>query len=1352
MNTLDGCQNSQVEEQAEEQLPKQVEAYETPEASVQAEDTPDKSAPESPTTDDQTVSPDANEAVVTIEANGEPVAPEQGADVGEVQTDTARGIGHVIEATDERGDQGETVEQRVNIDTVQANTVNLIAQANIRTDGKATDIDRLPLVELRPDIWRKVKAVFVPSQDYQDIRDRGVRTHEDRVFIVYGEEHAGKFTCAVHLGLDLLGEGQISQPKFSIYKRTPRDIRLLVDFAQEPNLTEDTIYIIEDAFESGVDLIELSSPYLSAINTTLEGKKAYLILTTTYQTEQLAAIPVSRVSAVVEDKDMHAVFEKHLTRYGSYVELVSVPVELIELARKNQEELVGHFQWPFQVDLFCYALSRLSPEEGIQKLLEVAGSAGRIGEDSPYLWFERLPHNAKLYTMLVVLFEGIDRYTLDEIYGVAVRILRDKGVSNLDDPREMGLNEILERIQAQETNAHLVRFNSSAFERQVRHQIVNHHHLLWSFIELPLALIETFSAPHFWEFRRDLGAAIGRLGIYHIHKLYPMLEALARHPSGGVVAVAGYALDEICRAGPEYYTFVTDLLEDWVSSGDPALMWAAGASIWRIYDGLARVAQVKESQEAQQAAETLNQVRDILTTLAETCDRFNSKARAEALEKALVKAQVESTLPEQQFIESDVALLMQRQLETWAANNVRSILHAVRWIARMNSRGIIELIATWLKAEEGSNLRKLGQMAGRQLFDENSDPEIQLLEERHGPLLYLVGPLLSTDEDTVDTVTRALLVWLQRPGWAGRIHSALLHVVNRAEKKEEAGLLRESVSRQWLDSDSMDAQRIGRSLIARSYVIEGVPMEMPGHLYGVIALDASREARMNKVCARAGRRLYERFDPQVDMYVVHMGETQALATSGQSISTIDLQADHDMPRILMPSLEELDPSRAYFALALAWGPIIDIDDACAGPWSDRLIVAVAKDQDEWPEELRTVPVDRLMSKHGLNAIEDTVRERLAQALAALSPEEWWLMLHEYVQVKPPDIEAIVDKLNSWVDQLDNVEYSQHPGDIARIITCFILWLAASNLPRCVEVIRTWLTNEDELSRLIGAACGKTLFRIYAQCDPAPPIQSHAILLELAPLLAKQGWSEVEAVLYAARRWAVQPEWSDRLATRPDGSLSELMQLVDAVTPESRNALADALTDWLATEDDETAPETVVKLAERLQLHMALGAREPLPDLPEGYTYGLIVVDASSRDNRSRNRLAKLASSVIKRLSERNQETLRLLVYRLGQDYPVAGPGQKPDAEVLVPPSLGCRPRLLGPLLEIHSMEQVGFVLLLTNGPILDQDDWSDTLWSERISVYSEVDDGYPQPFALIRKQFDEEAESAILRHLKKKGV
>jgi len=744
--------------------------------------------------------------------------------------------------------------------------------------------------------------------------------------IVYGEEHAGKFTCAVHLGLDLFGEGQISQPKFSIYKRTPRDIRLLIDFAQDPSLAEDTVYIVEDAFESGVDLVELSSPYLSAINAALEDKNAYLILTTTYQTEQLAVLPVSRVSAVVEG--MHAVFEKHLDRYGGYGERVHVPDKLIELARENQEKLERHFQWPFQVNHFCRELSRLSPEDDEKKLLEIAESAGRIGKESPYLWFESLNDNAKLYAMLVVLFEGIDRYTLDEIYTVAAQLLREKGISGLDDPREMGLNEILERIQAQETEAHLVRFSSSAFERETRRQTVNHHHLLWSFIELPLALIETFSAPHFWEFRRDLGAAIGRLGIYHIHKLYPVLEALARHTSGGVVAVAGYALSEICCAGSEYYTFVTDLLEGWASSGDPALMWAAGASIWRIYDGLARVARGnnEESQDAQKAADVLSQVRDIVTTLAETCDRFNSRARTEALEKALAEAQVESALSGQQFIESDVALLMQDQLENWAADNVRSVLHAIRRIALTNSRDIVELITSWLEAEEGSNLRKLGQMAGRQLFDENSDPGIQLLEERHGPLLDLVDSLLSTDEETVDTVTRALLVWLQRPVRASQIHSALLHVVNRA-KREETSVLRASLSRQWLDSDSMDAQRIGRSLIARSYVMDGVPMDMPGQRYGIIVLDASREARMNRVCARTGRKLYERFDPQIDIHIVRMGETRRLAEPGQLFSSTDLQAEHDRPRILMPLLEEFDPHSAYIALALTWGPIIDLDDA-----------------------------------------------------------------------------------------------------------------------------------------------------------------------------------------------------------------------------------------------------------------------------------------------------------------------------------------------------------------------------------------------------------------------------------------
>jgi len=1338
MNVTNQFSDSQPEEHIEARSTERAEASEAPGAIGQAKPSPEPSEANAQVERGESI-PEATE-VSTQEEAGERQAEVL---VGEEQPEHS--------GANETGSTGELITEssateQDNLDHVQPDLLNIIGQLIVEPERKTIATDRLPLVAVKPEEWKKVKAVFVPSPDYDEKLRSGFGTHEQRhVFIAYGPERAGKFACAVHLGLDLLGEGQTSQPKFSVYNRTVRDTRMLIDFAQEPELAEDTVYIIEDAFENGVRLEELSAPYLAAINASLENRRAYLILTTTYEAGQLDALQVGKVSAVVED--MHTVLENHLDRYGSYVEKVYVPAELVELAREEHEKLEAEFRWPFQVDIFCYKLSQLTSEAKEEDLLELAEWVGRIGQEPARRWFDSLSsENAKLYAMLVVLFDGLDRLMLDEIYGTAVQILRDGGVSSLRDPREIGLDNILEELQTQETGARLVRFNSLAFEREVRRQIVNHHLLLWSFIDLPLDLIEEFKAPHHWELRRNLGAAIGRLGIYHQHKLKHVLVTLARHEHGGVVAVAGYALDEICRAGPEYYTFVTELLDSWVTSGDPDLMWAAGAAIWRIYDGLAKVARGNggESQEAQQAAETLNRVRELLTELAKTCDLFSKEVRNKARERARQLAQVESTTAEWFF--ERAAQLMREQLEAWAADNVRSIMHAIRQIALTHPKGVVELITHWLKAEQDSYLRILGQMAGRQLLVENSDPEIRLLEDRHRPLLDLVSPLLSTDAEIVDVVIRTLLVWLQRPAWANRVQSVLLCGVNRA-RGEDASILRASLSHHWLDSDSTDAHRIGQSLIARSYSMNGVPMVMPGHHYGVIALDASHEARMNQVCARAVRKLYERLDPQVDMYVLRMGEMQTLAKSGQSVSTIDLQADHDMARLLMPLLEGLDPSRAYFALALAWGPIIDLDDACAGSWSDRLIVAVAKEQDEWPEKLTTVPVDRLMSERSLIAIEGTVREQLAQTLVALEPEEWWSTLCEYVQVEPTDVDAIVAKLNAWVEQLDDIKHSKHPGDIARIITCVILWLAAWKLPRCVEVIRTWLTNEDELSRLMGVACGKTLFRVYAQCDPAPPVQSHAILLELAPLLAKQGWSGAEAVLYAARRWAVQPEWSDRLVTCPNGNPSELMQLVDAVPPESRDALADALKDWLAPEDGETAPEPVVKLAERLQLHMALGAREPLPHLPEGYTYGLIVVDASSRDNRRRSRLAKLASSLIKRLNKRNQETLRLLIYRLGQDYPVAGPGQEPDAEVLVPPDMGCRPRLLGPLLEIHSMEQVGFVLLLTNGSILDQDDWSDTLWSERISVYSEVDDGYPQPFALIRKQFDEEAESAILRHL-----
>ncbi|MCP4124896.1 MAG: hypothetical protein GY751_24405 [Bacteroidetes bacterium] len=370
----------------------------------------------------------------------------------------------------------------------------------------------------------------------------------------------------------------------------------------------------------------------------------------------------------------------------------------------------------------------------------------------------------------------------------------------------------------------------------------------------------------------------------------------------------------------------------------------------------------------------------------------------------------------------------------------------------------------------------------------------------------------------------------------------------------------------------------------------------------------------------------------------------------------------------------------------------------------------------------------------------------------MKSEDWWLTLHKYLQVDSNNIEAIVGKLDNWIEQLDSIDNSQHP-DVGSVI-CTILWLASKNLSQCVKIVQTWLTNKNELSRLVGAACGKTLFRVYAHCDPLPSVESFSLLLELVPLLGKQGWNGAEAVLYAAQRWAVQPEWFERLLTRPEGESGELIQLIETVLPEHYDVLSATLDDWgksLDSEDEENAPAPVIKLTERLQLCVSINMRKTLPDLSEGHSYGLIVLDASDRNNHARNYFSGIASNVIKRLNKRDHETIDLMVYRMGEDYPVAIPGQEPAPEILLPPDLR-RPRLLYPLMEIHSIQKVSFILLLTNRSILDQDDWIDSHWNELISLYTQVNDPpWAKPFILIPKQSNpDDAVSVILRHLEQK--
>lgn len=79
-------------------------------------------------------------------------------------------------------------------------------QAEIRTQTATLNIekaylgdqkletDRLPLVQVDSKICRKVKAVFVPPAEYEVLVKFAHEHPEERVFIVYGPKHSGRFT------------------------------------------------------------------------------------------------------------------------------------------------------------------------------------------------------------------------------------------------------------------------------------------------------------------------------------------------------------------------------------------------------------------------------------------------------------------------------------------------------------------------------------------------------------------------------------------------------------------------------------------------------------------------------------------------------------------------------------------------------------------------------------------------------------------------------------------------------------------------------------------------------------------------------------------------------------------------------------------------------------------------------------------------------------------------------------------------------------------------------------------------------------------------------------------------------
>jgi len=941
--------------------------------------------------------------------------------------------------------------------------------------------------------------------------------------------------------------------------------------------------------------------------------------------------------------------------------------------------------------------------------------------------------------MLIVALNGMSRFHLDEIYTAAVQWLRKDGVTTLRDPREGGLTDLLEEIGAV-VEANQVRFGNDDHSRYVEREIDNHHHLLWSLNGLILGWIREYSGPQYWELRRVLGAAIGRFGTYHLDKLRAVLDGLAHDDDGGVVATAGYSLEAVCRRGPRFQSFSLELVESWAKSGDPWLMWAAGASIWRIYDGLLEMPRLYGRRvEKHNVEEARRRVWEMLTGLAERFDNFDDEA------KHVVVAAILAT--EDRNIQlAELRRRTQQELDRLAEKTARAVLHAIRRMALSDAEGVVVLISDWLGKEEGSNLRELGKLAVYQLFYENGTSDMRPLVERHAPLLGLVRLALSTDETTVDAMLTAVGIWLRDPDWEKRVLAAMLPVANQASRSETQQL-RSGLMRNWVEHDEVPIRRLAQILISRLSLMNGLAADLPGESHGLLMIDASREGRLSRSSARLGLLLQAYLGAALDLSVASLGGSWILSNPGNYPLHSELQSNYSRARLLVAGLECQQTREPVLVLATTWGPIADIGDIAESAWCNCTLIADFGRGTEWPSGLAVQSFDWSSIENDPHEIDLWVRSHLASVLALRKPTAWVETLGRwYPEVNLGDLDAVIRAVESGAIRLDDVDAARLPDDAARVLLAGVLYIAAVDLSCCTEHIQRWLNSDGPVKRLAMAG-SRLLYRVYGLSDPLPPVTRLPILLALAPhMAATDGIAAVETILEAVRRSVPQRDCRERLLSPANEPMPELLRMVDALPIATHEELRQEVIKWATSlsDADEEMQKWMEHLAEHLVSRLDAAHQQAIPELTDGHMYGWIVVDTAGNVETVRRRL-QLSSALLKRLHSTTWDIIAPVLCRLGDGSSLTAESEM--ARIEAPPQ---RPRLLGPLLErVHPL-RTAFVVLLTDEDPLDAEDWLDTEWGPRIVICAQrVSAPGGQHLARIACHRDvREAESCVLHELR----
>lgn len=1190
------------------------------------------------------------------------------------------------------------------------------------TESREGEADhRIKLVDVVTETVEKARQLFVEPPGYLRFIGRH-RSLEHRVLLINGPEHTDKFGCAVAVGVDLFQSEDL--PEFYIYQRRATSSHTLLDFVNYEGLPKNAIFILEDAFETGLGLSDLPEKFVATISHKLRERACLLILTSSYPDERIAELTaVDHLNARVADP--RDVLRKYLEYYRE-LNGHQLPETLVKLAERNETELIHKLPSRLQIEQFCIQLSHLTIESGsnvededsrVKKMIALADRVGNTSQERLRQWFGRLSLNQKLFAMLVVLMPNLGFLSLTEFYVEAVKRLLDRKQADTDvvlafhDPREEGVLEILSSINAVETASLQIQFTSPAYRREVRRQIRSYYPLLWSLVDLILEFVDFFKRAEHWELRRELGRAIGIIGVEHRSRLTELLSRIAASDYRGVQVVAGYALAEIGKS-KRHHQFVTDLLSGWAKSGQVKLMWTAAASVWRVYGNIAEELPPTES------------IRN--GPVAETEEHFDPL--------------------------SELARLLTYLARTSADDDVLgSVIHAIRMVARNHAAHMVDVIQVWLNSDESEQLSLMGRVAAFDLFSENRRLDVPPTRRQHQPLLALVRSLLASEREMLELVMSRLLMWMADNEWEVIIHQSFLDIANRASDLEHSAL-RNSIVQYWMTSENGAAKEVGQALLVRSYVMQGYPVDLPGHRSILLILDNSRAARKRSQNADLGRWLYHNMLAWSDLTVAQLGRTEHLLDTKDSsaMSWSDPFTQHRTPRLVYPPLEGiLDGTSTHIAVLVSWGAVADYEDtlSCAveipicvlaieneATWSESLLLSEAIDASrefarELHEPLTVLKLPSFNDGTGHDSVLVWLHSQIARNLSQRQSDVWWRIIGPQFEQQPDSLAGVRNALDRWISILTEAQSNVFPDDPARLAADTVLWLAADNLEQCVQLLSGWVAENDtqqgarssSAKQSLGTACIKMLCDLYGPYATELSSEKALALFQVLPFLTTTcDPSLIKTFLTAVRHWLTIDSFRDKLLDTDSAMLQDLTALLRR--PETAHELDEMLRilqGWkrpLKERGEEETPQTTSDLAEHLSFHLFITDSLRLPPLEDNQKYAFVVLDASGSDNPVRRHFARVASSVVEKLRERTQR-LVILVFHMGSMYPIPIPDGDIEVDKLLPYHMEHRPRLLAPILEQTSVDRVRFVLLLTGGAVLDQADWEQE-WRNVVSVYS----------------------------------